>query len=310
MEKLLNLPMLTVQRQYSLPNCVLILEGLNTELTDGAASRPPLSVLTKFECHFANESQILQGGRDLLNALATLVHEQAQFLLSGIHPIPKKGQSGEAIAVKLTPETTGKFKLAVDPSILSPAEGKTERDSSADDSTEPVEIELSTVQLFDLVEAFDQLMADNQTLPDLQLALTPLSRREAQASESTWQRYAPFSLGMASLVAAGAIFFALPAPTIRKPEPKPEATPPATQTQPENPQDPANPLPTPTTTSPAPQPSTNNSPSNPPSNPQVLPTQVVPTQESTPAVPTPATTPDATPATTPAASPPTTQPPS
>lgn len=294
MEKSLNLPMLTVQRQYSLPNCVLILEGLNTELTDGAASRPPLSVLTKFECHFANESQILQGGRDLLNALATLVHEQAQFLLSGIHPIVKKGHAGEAVAVKLTPETTGKFKLAVDPSILSPADEAAERDAAASDDTEPIEIELSTVQLFDLVEAFDQLMVDNQTLPDLQLALTPLTRREAQASEPTWQRYAPFSLGIASVIAAGAIFFAIPAPTIRKPEPKLE-TPPASQTQPESPEGATSPLPPPTTTSPVPQTSPNTS----------LP-QVVPTQESTPAATTPAPTPAASPATSPSA----TQPPS
>jgi len=39
-----------------------------------------------------------------------------------------------------------------------------------------VQLDLTTVQLFDLVEAVDQFFADSQTLPDLSLQLTPVSK--------------------------------------------------------------------------------------------------------------------------------------
>ena len=143
--------MLTIQRQFSLPNCVLILEGFSTEST--AAVRPLLSTLTRFECHFGNESQKIEGGRELLNVLAQRVHIQAQSLLSGV-----KGKSQvspeEAQGLKLEASGSSQYALSIDSSLM---------DESNSKNAEGLDLKLNSVQLFDLVEAFDQLMADTQT---------------------------------------------------------------------------------------------------------------------------------------------------
>ena len=187
--------MMTVQRQYSLPNCVLILEGFNTD-GEGSA-RPLLSVLTSFECHFANEAKIIKGGKELLQALAEQVHQQAQAILSGVSAISSPSTQAKE-GLQLQALDSGLYSLKIE----SPA----------------LDIELSTVQLFDLVEAIDQLMDDSQTLPDLTLPLKPLSRRQVK-SEGTGQKILPLILGVASLAIAGAVAYVIPVPEITKPKP-------------------------------------------------------------------------------------------
>jgi hypothetical protein len=73
-------------------------------------------------------------------------------------------------------------------------------------------ITLTTVQLFDLMEAIDQLLADGQTLPNLSLNLASVPRRDTQPQEPLVQRAAPLAVGTSSLVAAAALFFLVPNP--------------------------------------------------------------------------------------------------
>ena len=237
--------MLTIQRQFSLPNCVLILEGFNI---DGSSSpRPLLSTLTRFECHFGNESQRIEGGRELLDILAQKVHGQAQSLLSGIH---SKAESKASHDDRLTLETSGqgRYTLAIDASLIENKEDDSvaPNSSQGEKNANSIQLQLNSVQLFDLVEAFDQLMADSQTLPDLNLKLRPLSRKEAIAEGGAGEKVLPLGLGVASLALIAAVSFVLPAPEITKPKPPegettneavesapnsttPPATPPATQ---------------------------------------------------------------------------------
>ncbi|MEM9135874.1 MAG: DUF4335 domain-containing protein [Cyanobacteria bacterium P01_F01_bin.42] len=210
--------MLTIQRQFSLPNCVLILEGFNT---DGASSpRPPLSTLSRFECHFSNEPKTIQGGRELLNLLAIGVHKQAQSLLSGVQ---SKAAAEEKSDLTLTPLESGTYRLTIAEPLLqrtqAPTDGKT---GSTTDSEKPqtggsLELTLNSVQLFDLVEAFDQLMEDQQTLPDLTMKLRPLSRKDARSQEATAQKFLPLGLGIASLALVSAVSFVIPIPEVQKP---------------------------------------------------------------------------------------------
>jgi hypothetical protein len=84
---------------------------------------------------------------------------------------------------------------------------------------------LTTVQLFDLVEAVDQFIADRHTLPDFSLTLQPLSRRYRQPDEPFVQRAVPATLGAISLAIFAAALYVLPIPEVRKPEPKPPNSP-------------------------------------------------------------------------------------
>lgn len=197
--------MLTIQRQFSLPNCILILEGLSTE--SNSAPRPLLSTLTRFECHFGNESQKIEGGRELLNVLAQRVHVQAQSLLSGVKGKPQH-TIDESKGLKLETSGGSQYSLAIDSSLL--------EESSAKNS-DGVNLKLNSVQLFDLVEAFDQLMEDTQTLPDLSLKLKPLSKKEALAENGAAQKFIPISIGIASLALIAGVSFVLPTPDITKP---------------------------------------------------------------------------------------------
>ncbi|MFM7577292.1 MAG: DUF4335 domain-containing protein, partial [Microcystaceae cyanobacterium] len=81
----------------------------------------------------------------------------------------------------------------------------------------PVQLNLSTVQLFDLVEAVDQFMADSQTLPDFSLTLQPVSRRYRQPDEPLAQRAVLAVMGMVSLAIAAFAIYLIPIPTIQKP---------------------------------------------------------------------------------------------
>jgi hypothetical protein len=82
------------------------------------------------------------------------------------------------------------------------------------EDTPPVEVKLTTVQLFDLMEAVDQLLADSQTLPDLTLALAPVARRETLAQVPLAQQAAPIAVGTSGLAAAAALLFFLPVPEL------------------------------------------------------------------------------------------------
>jgi hypothetical protein len=199
-----------IQRQYSLPNCVLILEGLSN-LPDAAGSRPELSVLTRFECHFAREKETLIGGRELLDGLVCATNDCVQASISGVKSAPKPTDS----QVQLQPAKESGFNLTIPVGLLA----KGMPDAAVDEglSKPPVELHISTVQLFDLMEAVDQLVADRQTLPDLQMPIQPRSRRDVMSPQLVVEQTAPIALGAVSVAVAAAAVFFIPAPKVPTP---------------------------------------------------------------------------------------------
>jgi hypothetical protein len=222
---------MTIQRQYSSPNCSLILEGLSDEIapSDTTDARPLLSILVNAECQFVGIDRKLHGGRVFLENLIKAVSAYAQECLSGVrHPQEREENSDRVCLEKI--QGTNLHSLTWQP--------------SAETNEQPVELELTTVQVFDLVEAVDRLVADSRTLPDLSLKLQPVSRRYRQSEEPLSQRAVPATMGAIGLALTGFIFFFLPIPEVRKPEPKPQTSP--TETVPETQQSPLNPNPNPT----------------------------------------------------------------
>src|SRR6478672_2433368 len=161
---------MTIQRQYSLPNCTLVLEGLSdpTASINPTDLRPLMSILINVECRIAGREQPLTGGRDFFVALVAAVSRYAQEFLSGIHlPV-------SASAIQIQRLNRNQHRLTVQP----PEDAAAEAASTA-------QVDLNTVQLFDLIDAVDQFFADAQTLPDLTLQLAPVSKRYTAARQIT-----------------------------------------------------------------------------------------------------------------------------
>jgi hypothetical protein len=91
----------------------------------------------------------------------------------------------------------------------------------------PLDVKLSTVQFYDLMEAVDQLLADTQTLPDLTAQFQAVSRRLVQPTEPITKRAAPAALGAAALAAAGLALFFVPPPKFEPTRPAAESSAPA-----------------------------------------------------------------------------------
>jgi Domain of unknown function (DUF4335) len=261
---------MTIRRQYSLPNCTLILDGLS-DGTNAVAhdSRPLMSSLFNAECHFVGCEQHLFGGRDFLTSLVTTVSNYAQEFLSGIShplrssPVDTLGSPNHLVSlVKGDRENVHQLAAILEPDT---------RQGTAIDAA-PTKVNLSTVQLFDLVEAIDQFLADKRTLPDIMIPLQPISKSMAQPMMAT--QAVPVGLGLASLVVASLVGYALPNQQISAPKAPPAPviapTTPTTGTTAPVPV-PSSPNPSPATTVPAPAVSPN------------------PVNSSTPIVPTPAT---------------------
>jgi hypothetical protein len=73
---------MTIKRQYTLPNCNLILEGMSGEDINNLAA--PMTILLNAECQFPGNPTPLVGGRDFLEGLIQAVNPYTQSLLSGI----------------------------------------------------------------------------------------------------------------------------------------------------------------------------------------------------------------------------------
>lgn len=193
---------MTLQRQYSLPNCQLILEGLNTQAEDPLA---PMTVLMNVECHLPGTSQgSLTGGREFLESLITAVNSYAQRLLSGVSRPHAKMDPPPLVELK---PGEGSYHHLIVRTLPTGSAIASEVSTAA-----PLDIRLSTVQFFDLMEAIDQLLADSQTLPDLALNATPLSRRFVKPEEPIAKRAAPAVLGASTLAAAAVALFFVPPP--------------------------------------------------------------------------------------------------
>jgi Domain of unknown function (DUF4335) len=203
---------MTIRRQYSLPNCTLVLDGLSdgTSTSGVPDSRPVMSSLFNAECHFVGRDRPLVGGRDFLTSLVMTVSNYAQEFLSGIpHPVKSPGANSLVSIVKGDRENIHQLAATLD--------HDTDRANSGAAIVEstPTQVNLSTVQLFDLLEAIDQFLADRRTLPDIMIPLQPIAKAIAQPIAA---QAVPAGLGLASLVVAGLIGYALPAPQVTAPK--------------------------------------------------------------------------------------------
>ncbi|MEG4023215.1 DUF4335 domain-containing protein [Microcoleus sp. S13C4] len=201
---------MTIRRQYSLPNCTLVLEGLS----DGSAAsqldiRPVLSILMSAECYVKDLGEPLTGGREFFESLVRAVSSYAQEFMSGVHYPDRYGPN--VGMVQLHRIDGNLHRLTVLPASTGSA---TQIDQKTEQSAK---FDLTTVQLFDLVEAIDQFFADTQTLPELSLQLTPISKRYVKSAEPLAKRSLPAVVGVSSLALAAMAFFLVPVPEVQRP---------------------------------------------------------------------------------------------
>jgi hypothetical protein len=208
---------MTILRQYSLPNCTLILEGLADMTTPSNLLdiRPVMSILMSAECHLVGHAQPLTGGREFFESLVQAVSRYAQEFLSGI-PVPETHHPKPSL-VHLQPIDKTLHRVTL-------LESESNHETQGTEKGKVVmSLDLTTVQLFDLVEAVDQFLADSQTLPDLSLKLKPISRHAVQVGEPITKRALPAAVGVSSLAIAGIAFFFVPIPEVQRPkEPIPQ----------------------------------------------------------------------------------------
>ncbi|MBD2200993.1 DUF4335 domain-containing protein [Calothrix sp. FACHB-1219] len=206
---------MNIQRKYSLPNCTLLLEGLSdaTRAAQFQELRPELSILVNAECYLSSYKQPLRGGREFFESLVRAVSGYAQEFLSNV-PNPQ-AHNRDSELVEIQKIDINRHRLIVH------SEGEAEGfDTNPNRSKEPIEVDLNTVQLFDLVEAVDQFFADTQTLPELSLELQPVARRGSIANQALLKQVVPASVGVSSLAVAALALTLVPSPQLRTPETK------------------------------------------------------------------------------------------
>jgi hypothetical protein len=203
MEKWLN--NMSIKRQYSSPNCNLIVEGLednDAENADILSGQAPMSTITNAECYLLQSNQKLSGGNVFLTNLAHAANNYAQGFLSGLFPVEKSSNSNAEyplISIHKIPEQH-LHRLALEPAPDS-GEAKTE-------------IDITTIELFDLVEAIDQLYADRSVLPNMTLEIKPVSKRYRKPEQPLTARLTPVAIGLSSLAIAAVALFMLPVPQL------------------------------------------------------------------------------------------------
>ena len=190
---------MNIKRQYILPNCNLILEGLedsDAENVDILNGQSPMSILINAECHFLASNQTISGGSVFLTNLSRAVSNYAQSFLSGLSQPETKTTEYPQVSIY---KTDSHHRLILEPES-EPQSGKTE-------------IDLTTIELFDLVDAIDRFHADRNTLPAMTtLELNPVSKRYRQPEQPLAERLTPVGIGFASLAIAAGAFFMIPIP--------------------------------------------------------------------------------------------------
>ncbi len=195
---------MTIRRQYQLPNCSLVLDGLSIDPTPG--NEEVMSLLVNAECRISGLSRSLNGGYNFFAALVRAVSQYGQEVLSGYaHP---QVTEGEPLLVHINPGDGPYHHLVVQPEIADLGDAGDGR---------AIDVKLSSVQLFDLTEAVDQFFDDTQTLPELEPALSPLARRFVRSEEPLSDRALPAALGIGGLVAATMALGLLSIPEVRDP---------------------------------------------------------------------------------------------
>ncbi|GAA6621175.1 DUF4335 domain-containing protein [Scytonema sp. NUACC26] len=203
---------MNIQRKYSLPNCTLLLEGLSdaTRAAHLQELRPELSILVNAECYISGYTKPVSGGREFFESFVRVVSAYAQEFLSNIpHP---QAHDSESELVQLQKVSRDRHRLVVH------SENASQATSANSHNQHATEIDLNTVQLFDLVEAIDQFFADSQTLPELSLKVQPIARRYGNFSQALVKQAVPAGIGVTSLAAAAVAFSIFPVPEVRTPQ--------------------------------------------------------------------------------------------
>ena len=198
--------MTRIQRQYSLPNCTLLLDGMDdVTQTNAMDLRPIMALLLNAECRIGNGygdvGGALVGGRAFFESLVNSVSRYAQEFLSGIHLPTDKLQ-----LVQMKRSGLDQHELSYQPSP-----------DESNPNAKPEKLNLSTVQFFDLVEAIDQFVADTQTLPAFSLNLSPVAKKFVPRA-AMGKQAAPAAIGLSGLAIAALAMFSLPIPTVKQPE--------------------------------------------------------------------------------------------
>lgn len=212
---------MSTTRQYSLPNCNLILEGMedaNDESADILSGQPPMSILINAECHLLKSNQKLSGGSVFLTNLSRAVSNYAQGFLSGLFPSDNSNTEYPYVFLSKA-DDRHLHRLTLEP--------------KPDSGEEKTEIEITTVELFDLVDAIDRFHADRSVLPQMTLNLRPVSKRYRKPEQPVTERLTPVAIGLSSLAIAAGALFMLPIPENAPIESNPIE---AIETEPEVPQ--------------------------------------------------------------------------
>ncbi len=204
---------MTIQKQYQLPNCTLILEGFddNEELINNNLSeQSTISILSNADLQFTTSNQTLSGGRVFLENLALAVSNHAQDFLSGLSRPKIVPEDYPKITIEKS-ESEDLHRITVNQDPKENQENQT--------------LFLTLVEFFDLLEVIDQFYTDAHALPDVSLELSAISKRFRHPEEPIGDRVIPFLAGTASLAIAAAALFMIPAPEIRQQEIPIETTP-------------------------------------------------------------------------------------
>ena len=201
--------MTRIQRQYSLPNCTLILDGMDDPTQANPMDlRPVMTLLLNAECHLGADNGPIAGGREFFESLVTAVSLYAQEFLSKIH-LPKHVYSDKPAIVQMKRLGDNVHELSYQRSG-DPSQSSTQLPKSET-------LNLTTVQLFDLVEAIDQFVADTQTLPFWSLNLAPVPKKFAPTA-ALGKQAIPAAVGLSGLVLTALGLFMVPIPNVKQPD--------------------------------------------------------------------------------------------
>ena len=211
--------MASIERQYISPNCTLLLQGFSDDDNSNEVI-PIMSVLTQAQCQIMGNHTVLKGGLTFIQNLLKVVSAYAQELLSGLpHKVEWDSDSDYICLNKLADKNRHHLLWQ----------------EKKDDSSNQLELELSTIEFFDLLDTIDQLCLDQYTLPQLEDKPQPLSRRYRQKENTLVEQSTPITIGLVSVALASIVFFLIPNPsTIKDPNQEPKPTPSNTELVPPN----------------------------------------------------------------------------
>ncbi|HIK36411.1 MAG: DUF4335 domain-containing protein [Geminocystis sp.] len=203
-----------VERVYTSPNCILSLQGFAQEEKNNQTPLPTMSVVSLVNLQIVGHPLTLQGGLVFLEHLLRATSAYCQQFLSGLpHPV-EFADNHHHISFSFIPERK-RHLLTWQP--------------EKDNIEKQWQIELTTVQLFDLLDTLDQLIVDPYTLPQLRDEVKPLPRHYKRGEKNPVEQSAPAALGFVFFAAAAVVLFLMPHPSTIK-DPNQEPRPPRNET--------------------------------------------------------------------------------